>query len=296
MSDKLNKIKIATIKILNSAHIDEKYYEYNNCFRDIILSQNFRIKFTSVLFKDLNLSITLAEWNIELNKSQMLIMQYLQNLPNDFDLIKKFFEIKKTLMNVIITMLLLKLSKKVKVLSSFNNTVDTFILKLNKQLQWLKNKDIILMNKKIVYFHLQFTEHQIVAQDSCTSYSVNNNFAWWWWNVSHESLDVFYDQLIHWIIDQSKKTLHDIKDHWYKLHQISLDTLLLKVISLNDHLMNKMQSQKQQNQQSDKQHKTQDSSIVQINNEEVDVTHEDFKSDDNSFDVNYEDLNLHVTR
>ena len=57
-----------------------------------------------------------------------------------------------------------------------------------------------------------------------------------------------------------------------------------------------MQSQKQQNQQSDKQHKTQDSSIVQINNEEVDVTHEDFKSDDNSFDVNYEDLNLHVTR
>ncbi len=41
MSDKLNRIKIATIRILNSAHIDEKYYEYNDCFRDIILSQNF---------------------------------------------------------------------------------------------------------------------------------------------------------------------------------------------------------------------------------------------------------------
>ncbi len=65
----------------------------------------------------------------------MLIMQYLQNLFNDFDLIKKFFEIEKTLMNVVITMLLLKLSKKVKMLSSFNNTADTFILKLNKQLQ-----------------------------------------------------------------------------------------------------------------------------------------------------------------
>ena len=64
----------------------------------------------------------------------MLIMQYLQNLSNDFDFIKKLFEIEKTLMNVIITMLLLKLSKKVKVLSSFNNTADTFILKLNKQL------------------------------------------------------------------------------------------------------------------------------------------------------------------
>ena len=62
----------------------------------------------------------------------MLIMQYLQNLSNDFDFIKKFFEIEKILMNVIITMLLLKLSKKVKVLSSFNNTTDTFILKLNE--------------------------------------------------------------------------------------------------------------------------------------------------------------------
>ncbi len=66
-------------------------------------------------------------------------------------------------------------------------------------------------------------------------------------------------------------------------------------MSLSNYLMNKKQSQSQQNEQSDKQHKTQDSSIVQINNEEVDVTHEDFKSDDNSLDVNYEDLNSHVT-
>jgi len=57
--------------------------------------------------------------------------------------------------------------------------------------------------------------------------------------------------------------------------------------------MNKTQSQSKQ---SDKQHETQDSSIVQINNEEVDMTYEDFESDENSFDMNYEDLNSHVTR
>ncbi len=57
-----------------------------------------------------------------------------------------------------------------------------------------------------------------------------------------------------------------------------------------------MQSQNQQSEQSNKQHKAQDSSIVQINNKEVDVTHEDFKSDDNSLDVNYKDFNLCVTR
>jgi len=61
MFDKLNRIKIVTIKILNSTHIDERNYEYNDRFRDIILSQNLHIKFTSVLFKDLNLSTTFVE-------------------------------------------------------------------------------------------------------------------------------------------------------------------------------------------------------------------------------------------
>jgi hypothetical protein len=102
-------------------------------------------------------------------------MQYFQNLSNDFDFIKKLFEIEKILMNVIITILLLKLSKKVKVLNSFNNITDTFVLKLNEQLQQLENKNIILMNKKIIHFHLQFTEHQIVIQDSCMFHSVNND-------------------------------------------------------------------------------------------------------------------------
>ncbi len=83
------------------------------------------------------------------------------------------------------------------------------------------------------------------------------------------------------------------------MHQISLDTLLLKVMSLSNHSMNKMQSQSQQSEQSeqsDKQHEAQDSSIVQINNEEVNMTHEDFKSNENSFNMNYKDLNFHVTR
>jgi len=61
MSDKFNKIKIATIRILNSAYIDEKYYEYNDRFRDIILSQNLRIKFTLILFENLNFLTILAE-------------------------------------------------------------------------------------------------------------------------------------------------------------------------------------------------------------------------------------------
>jgi hypothetical protein len=36
--------------------------------------------------------------------------------------------------------------------------------------------------------------------------------------------------------------------------------------------------------------------FVQINNEEVNVTHEDSENDENLTDVNYKDLNFHVTR
>ncbi len=50
MFNKLNKIKLAIIRILNSAHINEKKYEHNDRFRNIILSQSLRIKFTLVLF------------------------------------------------------------------------------------------------------------------------------------------------------------------------------------------------------------------------------------------------------
>ncbi len=71
---------------------------------------------------------------------------------------KRLFKTEKIMMNVVIIMLLLKLNKKVKVLSSFNNTANTFVLKLNEQLQLLKNKDINLTNKKIIRFHSQFTE------------------------------------------------------------------------------------------------------------------------------------------
>ncbi len=61
MFNKLDKIKLAIIKILNFAYISEKKYKYKDRFRNIILSQNLRIKFTLVLFKDLNLLITFVK-------------------------------------------------------------------------------------------------------------------------------------------------------------------------------------------------------------------------------------------
>ena len=61
MFNKLDRIKLAIIRILNFTHISEKKYEHNDRFRNIILSQNLRTKFISVLFKGLNLLITLIK-------------------------------------------------------------------------------------------------------------------------------------------------------------------------------------------------------------------------------------------
>ncbi len=61
MFNKLDKIKLAIIKIFNFTHINEKKYKYKDRFRNIILNQNLRIKLILILFKDLNLLKTLIE-------------------------------------------------------------------------------------------------------------------------------------------------------------------------------------------------------------------------------------------
>ncbi len=58
MFNKLNKIKLIIIKILNFTYINEKKYKHNDRFRNIILSKNLHIKFILVLFKNLILLIT----------------------------------------------------------------------------------------------------------------------------------------------------------------------------------------------------------------------------------------------
>ena len=49
-------------------------------------------------------------------------------------------------MNVVITLLLINIDQKVKVLSSFNCAVDTFIIKLHEQFKALHQKRLDIMN------------------------------------------------------------------------------------------------------------------------------------------------------
>ncbi len=49
MFNKLDKTKLAIIKIFNFTYINEKKYKHKDRFRNIILSQNLRIKFRKSL-------------------------------------------------------------------------------------------------------------------------------------------------------------------------------------------------------------------------------------------------------
>ena len=59
----------------------------------------------------------------------------------------------KTKVNIVVTILLILINKKVKILSFINKAIDSFIIKLKKEIARLKDKGIIIINKYIVRFY-----------------------------------------------------------------------------------------------------------------------------------------------
>jgi len=76
----------------------------------------------------------------------MKILQYCYTFSNNFDLIKDVFELSKMFMNVVITLLLISINQKVKVLSSSNCVADAFIIKLHEQFEALHQKRLDITN------------------------------------------------------------------------------------------------------------------------------------------------------
>ena len=86
----------------------------------------------------------LRYWDIRLNAAQLQALSYFQALPNSFGLVKGPWGTGKTFLDVVITMLLLAYSKRIKVLSSSNNVVDSFVIKLNEEIIRLRAAGIEL--------------------------------------------------------------------------------------------------------------------------------------------------------
>jgi len=145
-SDITFKIQLKAIKKLNFAHINEKKLIHNLKWRDILIDQDLHTKKEINIFKNDDIKAKFNAWDISFNEKQMKILQYYYTLSNNFNLIKDVFELSKIFMNVIITLLLISIDQKVKVLSSFNYAADAFIIKLHEQFEALYQKKLDIMN------------------------------------------------------------------------------------------------------------------------------------------------------
>ena len=74
-------------------------------------------------------------------------------MSNSLGIVKGLQGMGKTKVNIVITMLLILASQKIKVLSPTNKAADSFVVKLNIEIARLKDEGIIIINKYVVYFH-----------------------------------------------------------------------------------------------------------------------------------------------
>jgi len=66
-------------------------------------------------------------------------------------------------MNVVITLLLISINQKVKVLSSFNCAANAFIIKLHEQFEALRQKKLNIMNQHCVHYYTFSMKHKVLA-------------------------------------------------------------------------------------------------------------------------------------
>ncbi len=228
-SDTTFKIQLAAIKKLNSTHINEKKLIHNFKWRDILIDQDLHTKKEINIFKDNDIKAKLNAWSIFFNEEQMKILQYCCTLSNSFNLIKDVFKLSKMFMNVVITLLLISIDQKVKVLSSFNCAADAFIIKLHEQLEVLCRKRLDIMNQHCVYYHIFSTKHKVLAYENLKHTTQKSYFDQIHWTEITLLLNMIYDFMIHHLIEKSRIWSHEIHDHRYQVHNVSMSTLLVRL-------------------------------------------------------------------
>jgi len=106
----------------------------------------------------------------------MKTLQYCHTLSNNFDLIKDVFESSKMFMNVVITLLLISIDQKVKVLNSSNCVADAFIIKLHEQFEALCQKSLDITNRHCVHYHTFSTKHKVLAYENLKHTTQKSHF------------------------------------------------------------------------------------------------------------------------
>ncbi len=136
-------------------------------------------------------------------------------------------------MNVVITLLLISINQKVKVLSSFNCAANAFIIKLHEQFEALRQKKLNIMNQHCVHYYTFSMKHKVLAYKNLKHMTQKSHLNQMHWTEITSFSNMIYDFMIHHLIEKSKIQSHEIHDHHYWIYNVSMSTLLMRLCKFN---------------------------------------------------------------
>ena len=234
LSDIPAKFKLAAVRKLNPAHVGDKNHVSNIGWQQILLGQDLRTVRKANVFSGINIKACLQEWDIDLTESQLAGLYYIGSAPNSLSLVRGAWGTGKTKLDIVVTLLLMSVDKKVKVLSSTNIAADTFAGKLKPEIARIEAKiGHPLTKKHIVRFHSPATETIVVKLNS-VKYRDLPPVASHRWQPDAQVQASVYDKIAADTIKSSMTKTEPIPDRRYKLDDAGFGTLLLRLTGVLD--------------------------------------------------------------
>ena len=159
MSQTPSKVRLAAVKALNPAHIEEKDYKHVDKYHDILVCQNLRTECYRDIFEEADIFGIFKDRETFIDESLRVNLEYLCEMSNEFGVVKSHWGIGKTWLDVTVALLLIHLSKKVKMCSSSEKSADDFILEMAARVDELWAWGIRMIKKKFVRAHALTIEH-----------------------------------------------------------------------------------------------------------------------------------------
>ena len=236
-SKKPYKSVLRSLRKLNPAHASDINYGEFHCahWDKILLGQNLlMVPDTTIdLFSGLDVGNLLKEWEITVDEAQHhALVVYFRTMPHRLGMGTGCVGSGKTMLDILVCMLLIYSGKKVDIFAPNNTQADSFLLKLQAQMQRLEDKGKPITDKKLVRFHSPATEKRVVQSNNMK----HNETPWkkerhW---QAEEVSTFMYDRALHTLTASHYDALGEIGDRRYKLDALSLGTLLLKTTNALD--------------------------------------------------------------
>ena len=227
------RFRLAAIKTLNSAHIDDKNHTHNGRWERLLLGQDLRATEYGNVFEGVDIEAKLKEWGLPYDQSQIAALRYQEKLPNGLGIIRGAWGTGKTNLDVYAALLIIACTgRTVKVLSPTNMAADDFILRLLDLKDSLEKKGIHITTRAIVRYHAPSTEARAVDvnRHQFTPPPILHRR----WRNEIPIHATAFEKIAMEILDKHYENPHGVKDKRYQLAEASFATLLLSTAGLID--------------------------------------------------------------